>query len=137
MNNKKQEFDKLYYNELGMCGCGNPDDLKKLIYRILFIQSLSKDIPYEQRKIMRLKAIDECGVENVLDFFFHIFDHNGLMEHGGYIGNGWVTQKGKDPMKLLYLEIHGYLDHDWDDMDEHLKLTGVTDEHGNIINPLI
>ena len=60
-------FDEIYYEELGMCGCGMPEEVRKLIFDLLEIQSLE----FEVREKKRKKIIEECEYDAIIEFIFH------------------------------------------------------------------
>ncbi len=100
---RKREFEILWYDKMGMCGCGNPDELADFICELMDIQQRGKDkkITYEQREQERIALLKNTDYDIIVDFVFHILDHNGLMEHGGYVGNGWLTDEGRELLSML------------------------------------
>ena len=37
----------------------------------------------------------------MVDFIFMALDNAGIIDLGGYIGNGWITEEGKEFLGLL------------------------------------
>lgn len=103
------QFSIIHYEELGMCGCGNPDDVKKMVKELLIAQSIEDwQTRYDRRNEILLKSVENGAV---LEFILNSLDNNSeLMAHGGYIGNGWVTEKGNHFIYLLEKEETGMLD---------------------------
>lgn len=98
-----EKFENYYYNEVGMCGCGNPEEIKNLLYKLLKNHKAGKDdeITFKEREANKAEIIKNTDPDAVSDFIFHILDKAGIMEHGGYIGNGWFTEEGEEFIKLL------------------------------------
>jgi hypothetical protein len=107
---RTEEFNDIYYNKIGLCGCGNPEDLKVFLFKILSAQNKHKEgeIPYEEMLRLREEAFKECGLDVIIEFIFHILDDKKLFEHGGYIGNGWLSDNGKKFLALLEEQIKGF-----------------------------
>jgi len=103
MKNKKKDFEILWYDKIGMCGCGNPNEMSDFVCELMDIQQRNKDkfITYEQREQARIDLFKKTDTDTIIEFVFHVLDHNGLMEHGGYVGNGWLTDEGRELLSLL------------------------------------
>lgn len=97
------EFYNLYYTKLGMCGCGNPEDVKNYIYKVLKVQKDWKNgtITFDQRVRIHKKIIKETDPDIILQFTLHVLDNSEFLEHGGSIGGAWFTENGDRLLELL------------------------------------
>ena len=120
MKDKKKELDKMYYGTLGMCGCGNPQDLKQFLVDIMEAQALYIDgkITFEERQKKRQEAFEKCRLDTVLEFILHVFDANDFWEHGSYVGNGCMTDEGYRLLHLLKQDLNGTIIFPDDIIDE-------------------
>ena len=94
---RKQEFQSIYFNDLGLCGCGRPEDIQKLLYLLLDNHNKHKlkQITYDEKEEILNKILKETDPDVLFEFIFHILDNGGLLEHGGSIYGSWFTDKGK------------------------------------------
>jgi len=94
---RQEKFENYYYNEVGMCGCGNPGDIKNLLYKLLKNHKANKDnkITFEEREANKAEIIKSTDPDAISDF------NAGLMEHGGMMCNGWFTEEGEEFITLL------------------------------------
>lgn len=101
------EFEEIYFSELGMCGCGNPEDVKKFLYALIKNHKDYKDekISYESMSENRSKIISETNPDIIFEFVFHVLEHSGLVEHGSSVYGSWFTDKGERFFNLLYQNI--------------------------------
>jgi hypothetical protein len=81
---------------LGMCGCGEPTEVMRL-----FLRSLDRMDCNRVRQEYTLELIENFpGFDSSpLDYpivWAHLYqlDHLGLIEHGGTVWCGWMTDKG-------------------------------------------
>ncbi len=91
--------DFFYYEKLGYCGCGNPEDVKKVIKDYLKIVSDKSDKRREKLK-------ERFGVEAVYDnelllCFAYAVDAAGFTEHGTSVYSAWLTTEGEMFLWLL------------------------------------
>ena len=100
---RKEDFETIYFGEIGMCGCGQPEDVKKFIYELLKNHKECKDekITYKVMAENRKRIIKETDTDVVFEFVFHILEHNDLLEHGGSVYGSWFTEKGEKFFDLL------------------------------------
>ena len=99
----EKEFDKIYFDDIGMCGCGSPDDVKVFIYRLLKNHKNMKDelITFQESREIYKKIIKSTDPDIIFEFVFHVLDHNGLLEHGGMVYSSWFTDEGNDFLQYL------------------------------------
>lgn len=85
------EADAFYYGQLKLCGCGNPDQVHKLLLDCAkcFATSPSHENIENIEKIIK----DNTGV--VAEFIAHFLDDKELTEHGGSVYGSWLTGRGK------------------------------------------
>lgn len=100
---READFKIIYFNEIGMCGCGRPAAVKRFIYELMKNHKEHKDgkITYEVMDENRTRIIKETDTDIVFEFVFHILEHNGLLEHDGSIYGSWFTEKGEKFFNLL------------------------------------
>lgn len=108
------EVQRFYYEELNWCGCGCPGEVLTFMRDVLqAINNRSENWTDETNaKIFELVPRDTALGTSYL----YMLDAHGLLEHGGSIGGSWLTDKGKDILKMLNsypLE---------DAMDEHYSI---------------
>jgi hypothetical protein len=88
------EFDTkqeaLYFGVLGLCGCGNPDQVHELL-----IECLETFEPYEYG-LQKLVAVVKEKPEIVAEFIAHFLDKFYLIEHGSNVYGSWLTEEGRD-----------------------------------------
>ena len=58
-------------------------------------------ITYEIRDKNKADIIKKTDPDTLVDFIFMALDNAGIIDHGGYIGNGWITEEGKEFLGLL------------------------------------
>ena len=80
------EFVKLI-DELGICGCGCPEKVFRLIHVVM------KEI-----RESRVRTDDEVGY---YDYMIYKLNEQGFLEHGSSIYSSWVAEKGKKLIEAL------------------------------------
>lgn len=75
------------------CGCGDPYAVAQLVLDVLALHPL-----YEGG------ALAEQPSDGLWYFVLGVLDSLGLTEHGGSIGGGWLTDKGKATLAALERE---------------------------------
>lgn len=78
----------VFYNDLNLCGCGNPDSAWRMVYDLLRLTPYYKDSGYR-------KAVWLIGSEGAHHIVLSAMTHAELIEHGGGIGGSWITDKGR------------------------------------------
>lgn len=100
-------LDFYMHEELGLCGCGNPESTYETIRRYLNIRNefvISK-IDY-QEVIDRYKNDLLLDYNNdiqygLLQFMMYILDDKDFTTHGSSIGGCWLTKKGQRLLTVL------------------------------------
>ncbi len=77
--------------ELGLCGCGGPDEAYALVRDVLSLAPFYDD----------WKAVEQLIGERACYFVLYQLDRCDLIEHGGGIGGSWLTEKGKLYLGLM------------------------------------
>lgn len=82
-------------NVLGVCGCGDPDEVMRL-----FLRSLERMDPERPKRHYEAELRENFGMEKALNnplVWAHLYqlDHLELAEHGGTAWCGWLTPKGE------------------------------------------
>lgn len=106
---------------LKWCGCGNPDEGYEALLETLRAHSVcgpnEDGTPSERQKWAEARGGNWHGPGNGYDYLILYFlDANGLMEHGGNVGGGWLTAKGE--AVKLFLEEWGTDSDEWPNLDE-------------------
>lgn len=109
MNATSEDIDR--WNELTtlipICGCGQPSDTIRYIITILKAirnrseQRCSKDSVMALQRSFGL-PLDKDGYLNHLAgmFLLYMLDHLELIEHGGNVIGGWLSEKGRRAIDL-------------------------------------
>ena len=100
---REEKFDDIYYNILGMCGCGRPKEVKQFLHDLLENHRQYKDneISYEEMSEMRADIIRSADTDIIFEFIFHVFAKADLLHHGSSIYGSWFTEEGTGFLKLL------------------------------------
>lgn len=93
---------RLFYGDIGMCGCGNPEDAYGLVRDILNLAPF-----YEHPE----KVLDLISNDGAYHLVLSMLSNAKLIEHGGGIGGSWLTEKGKHYRELIRR-------YEWDDIEE-------------------
>ena len=94
-------------SDLGICGCGSPEEAYEAIHKLLLtLQAKNWD--------EWLKSIDNDIYALIV---VYVLDGNGYLEHGTSIRHPWLTIKGEQLLEALdTLKVYGY------DYDETFNL---------------
>lgn len=92
-----------FHNDLGLCGCGNPEETYEVIRRILNILSFDVDWETRQKQFSEICNADmnNENYNGLIQFVLYILDDKGFLEHGSSISSAWLTEKGKIYLDLL------------------------------------
>jgi hypothetical protein len=94
---------EFHYEDLGLCGCGSPEETYEVIRKILNIQSSDKDWRTKQREFSEICNADmnNENYNGLIQFVLYVLDNKGFLEHGSSISGSWLTEKGKIYLDLL------------------------------------
>ena len=86
------EAEAMYYGQIGLCGCGRPEDVHEFL--ILCLSAKRDDYPslIDFKKIAEIIKDDP---EVVAEFVLHFLDLRNMTEHGGSVYGSWLTDRGK------------------------------------------
>ena len=100
-------LDFYKHEELGLCGCGDPESTYEIIRRYLNIRNefITSQISY-QDVVDRYKNDLLVDYNNdiqygLLQFMMYILDDKEFTTHGGGIGGCWLTKKGQRLLTVL------------------------------------
>ena len=96
-------LNALFYNDLDLCGCGNPEDAYNLVRDTLALAPL-----YENEGWKR--AEDLIGSPGATHLVLSMLTTAHLIEHGSGMGGSWLTPKGEQVL-------HAMRQFTWDDVD--------------------
>lgn len=95
-----RDAGQVIFEDLGLCGCGDPCMVVAFVVEALRLLALrwEADSPDEARLAVRRHFRDDP--EGEMDDLFYMLawyfiDRAGLIEHGGGVGGSWPTEKGK------------------------------------------
>ncbi|WP_121701525.1 hypothetical protein [Streptomyces sp. E5N298] len=77
----------IFYEGLGLCGCGNPDDAYILVRDLLALAPFYKDDGWRLAEVL-------TGGGAAHHIIMSLLDTAGLTEHGSTINGSWLTDKG-------------------------------------------
>jgi hypothetical protein len=107
--NVLQHINGLFYMDLGLCGCGNPEEAFDLVRNLLNLTPF-----YEHREqITELIGTGASG-----HIILSALDKADLIEHGNTIHGSWLTNKGQWHRKAM-----ATVD-DWEQIDVGLPHNG-------------
>lgn len=93
------EAQAMYFN-LGLCGCGNPEEVHKLLIDCLS-QFVMPEGDWSKRGGMEtIEAIVKARPEIAAEFVAHFLSQAHLTEHGGSVGGSWLTDRGKQFLEV-------------------------------------
>jgi hypothetical protein len=109
-----KKIQKMYFEDLRLCGCGSPD------FRIKFIKGLlnlindryEQDLPYEEykKRLAELFGFKENenakyyfnGIQDgIIEFVLDQLNEAGLLEHGSTVGGSWLSPYGHEILHIL------------------------------------
>lgn len=83
---------------MGWCACGMPEKAVEALVQYL----KAVEWAWEDRMERGSDVAEKAGIPNDGLFYLvaYIADERGLTEHGGSVGGAWLTDKGRDFIKL-------------------------------------
>jgi hypothetical protein len=101
------EVQRFYYEELGWCGCGSPDEVLGFIRDVLqamndWTQANRRDdeAAREAAQARQDALLPRAGGMLVLSYLYMLGAH-GLTEHGGSVYGSWITDEGERVLAML------------------------------------
>jgi hypothetical protein len=96
-------MDEFIYEDLDLCGCGNPYKTNEIIRLILIAQTKEG---WDNKKnalnsICNIDISENDNYDGLIQFVLYILDSHEFLEHGGCISSAWLTEKGKLFLDLL------------------------------------
>jgi hypothetical protein len=87
-----QHVYKILWEDLPMCGCGNPETAVTLVHELLKLAPL-----YDHHDAV----VSLLPSEGVYYLVLGALDEAGLLEHGSNISGSWLTDKGQWFLRAL------------------------------------
>lgn len=108
---RRNELNKLIFEDLGFCGCGNPEQDIIFIKNILDLRNKwhNDKLTYKKyRKLIKKEFIKnwECAEEYIL----YMLNDKEFLEHGSSVGGSWLLNKGHKLLKITNEEISEILE---------------------------
>ncbi|MFJ9985306.1 hypothetical protein ACIQUD_14960 [Streptomyces globisporus] len=82
-----EHLNQIFYVDLGLCGCGNPEDAYDLVRDLLSLCPF-----YEARRWEKAEELTGGGAAHHI--VMSTLDTAELTEHGSSINGSWLTAKG-------------------------------------------
>lgn len=95
----KECEDFFYYEKLGYCRCGNPEDVKKVIKDYLKVVSETSD--KRREKLKKRFSVEAVYDNELLLCLAYAVDAAGFTEHGSSVYSAWLTTEGEMFLWLL------------------------------------
>jgi len=90
-DNKKEA---IYFAEIGLCGCGNPEDVHKFL---LDCMKATDGNIIDYKKVSKLISDNP---DTVTQFVLHFLDSISFTEHGSSVYGSWLTDLGKQAIEI-------------------------------------
>lgn len=91
------EAEAMYYDQIQLCGCGNPEGIHKFLINCLAATRDDHDSIIDHRKII---ALVKANPETVAELVLHFLDSRELTEHGSSVFGSWLTGRGKQVLEI-------------------------------------
>lgn len=101
----RQHLYRVMFDDLGICGCNQPDEAYNLVRDLLAY--LSRD--HADRDINDLGRL--IGCDGAVHLVLCQLDNADLAEHGGTVAGAWLTGKGRCVLELMRR-------HEWENGDD-------------------
>lgn len=91
------EAEAMYYDQIGLCGCGRPEDVHKFL-----LDCMSANNDHYTNLIDHKKVIEliKAKPEVVAEFVLHFLDDREITEHGSSVYGSWLTERGKQVLNV-------------------------------------
>lgn len=103
LDEREAKFQTIYYQRIGMCGCGRPKEVKQLFYDLLenYRQARAEEITFEEMWKKTRTIIKNVDPDIIFEIIFHVFEHADLIGHSSSVYGSWFTEEGELFLKLL------------------------------------
>ncbi|MGR9130754.1 hypothetical protein ACU8NX_18560 [Rhizobium leguminosarum] len=98
------EAQAMYFDQLGFCGCGSPEEVHKFVCDCLGAFDREKQEPEWHDAIELIKETVTNDPENAAYFIAYVLDTLNLTEHGGTVGGAWLSDRGKQFLEIGPME---------------------------------
>jgi len=90
------EAEAFYYDQIQLCGCGNPKDVHKFLLDCMAATLDDHDTLIDYKKIISLVK-GNLGI--VAELILHFLYSRELTEHGSSVFGSWLTERGKQVLE--------------------------------------
>lgn len=90
----------MYFDQLGLCGCGRPECIHKLIVDCAMMFDRDKNRWDGEAGVKGIEKIVKERPDYVAEFIAHFLDQKDLIEHGGSVYGSWLTERGKQFIEI-------------------------------------
>ena len=91
-------------HELGICGCGRPEEAYAAVHEMLIRSKTGKLIEPDEPHVL---------------YMAYNLDHLGFLEHGSSIYGAWITDKGEELLTALDIFKEKYA-YDWNSASDDI-----------------
>lgn len=102
------ELHNWFFTEFGLCGCGDPAGVVRLIKEVLALSdkrskawAVNDDETARGVYKVQQAILAYPSHSSLYWHFLYWLDHLGLTEHGTNISGAWLTDKGQEVLALL------------------------------------
>lgn len=85
---------KLIFQDLGLCGCGYPDEAYALVRDLLALAPYYEDGRWQ-------RAAELIGSQGAQQIVLSMLDRAELLEHGSSVAGSWLTERGAHYLELM------------------------------------
>ena len=101
----EEEIQEIIYNDLGFCGCGNPEVVLQFVHQALRLIKQRKESGWNDDSNTAIETHFRSEKDELFYWMaWYFLDRSKLIEHGTGVGGSWLTEKGED--FLQYLDTH-------------------------------
>jgi len=97
------ESEAMYYDQIGLCGCGCPEDVHKFLLDCMSSKNENYPNLIDYKKVVELI---KSQPEVVAEFVLHFLDNRGLTEHGSSVYGSWLTERGEQVLEIGVMDEH-------------------------------
>ena len=92
--------NQMYYGQLGLCGCGDPEAIHSLLINCANQFDRDKKNWSILNGVEGVKQIVMENIDLVSEFIAHFLDQKNIIEHGASVYSARLTGRGKQFIKL-------------------------------------